>query len=471
MARYSMPGPAGDGTKIYPTINKSLSYESSVASSTDRESEYDVAPSVNGDSVASSVINSMINRGSARRGAVASKNEVETAGATNHAPPSKLYQQQYPHGYPAPGYPPGMMPPVMMPMQPGTLPPGMMPYMMHPSYYGCSPMLPGGCYGYPSGHPEIKSVNVGRRSGSMVGSEFSGSISDSSGSTMLCAEPCDGLAKLVRKTLVSVTKGVANVMDCGEELCDPVRSGGTSVGGLQSSSTLAPGTPQDHAELLEKIDRLYRLVNKNEVTADALDDLKRLESSFLADGDDSVSGDVKTEAKQGGEVVEEKSSKFIDPQIKVTLSPMNESIEAEADFEDAKKVQSQRLLKCVPPESFQVKGGTASTKNQPVIDSMGFPVALPSEHLSNALSWESDFSNSNLFATKDVSCVLSPVSVTSSLEAPSCAWCGLRSSNANNIKKLKLCSACQSTYYCSSECQSKDWSNGHSETCQPVSEY
>jgi hypothetical protein len=212
------------------------------------------------------------------------------------------------------------------------------------------------------------------------------------------------------------------------------------------------------------------LVNKNEATAEALDDLKRLESSLLAAEEDSVPGDAKT-----GDFVEKIASLFEDPQINVTLSQMEnleqESIEAEADFQVAKKLQSQRLMKSVPAKSFQVKGSTASTKNEPVIDSMGFPVKLSSDHLSSALSWESDFSSSNPFAAKGARCVSSPVSVTSTLETPSCAWCGLRGSNANNVKKLKLCSACQSTYYCSSECQSMDWSNGHSETCQPVSEY
>ena len=101
-----------------------------------------------------------------------------------------------------------------------------------------------------------------------------------------------------------------------------------------------------------------------------------------------------------------------------------ESIEAEADFQDAKKLQSQRLMKSVPAKSFQVKGSTASTKNEPVIDSMGFPVELSSDHLSSALSWESDFSSSNPFAANGARCVSSPVSVTSSLETPSCAWCG-----------------------------------------------
>mmetsp|Transcript_14081 Transcript_14081/g.25471 ORF Transcript_14081/g.25471 Transcript_14081/m.25471 type:complete len:296 (+) Transcript_14081:94-981(+) len=51
-----------------------------------------------------------------------------------------------------------------------------------------------------------------------------------------------------------------------------------------------------------------------------------------------------------------------------------------------------------------------------------------------------------------------------------CAWCrkgGL--TNPEIIKKLKLCSQCQVTYYCSPECQSKDWINGHAKTCQPAS--
>ncbi|KAL3811015.1 hypothetical protein ACHAXA_010276 [Cyclostephanos tholiformis] len=261
-------------------------------------------------------------------------------------------------------------------------------------------------------------------------------------------------------------------MDYGEDLCDPVGSGSNSVRTRRNSSTIA-----DSAELLEKIDKLYKLVTKNEATPiQKVNDCNCIDSSILAYEMDNVPHEAETRAKKGDDIVKECASENVlekKPQIKVKLSQMenalNESIEAEADFQDAKKMQSHLLVKRVPLKSFQVKGENASSKKAPVIDSMGFPLASSSKNLSNPLSWESDFSSSNPFAAEVDSCVRSPVSVITSLEARSCAWCGLGESNAKNVKKLKLCSACQTTYYCSSECQSKDWSHGHSEKCQAMS--
>ncbi|KAL3767068.1 hypothetical protein ACHAW5_005628 [Stephanodiscus triporus] len=86
-------------------------------------------------------------------------------------------------------------------------------------------------------------------------------------------------------------------------------------------------------------------------------------------------------------------------------------------------------------------------------------ISSPSEKTHKTLSRKLDFS-------EGVREVLSPVSVIQSLETPSCAWCGLGGSDAKAVEKLKLCSSCQSTYYCSTECQSNDWVNGHATKCQ-----
>jgi hypothetical protein len=64
----------------------------------------------------------------------------------------------------------------------------------------------------------------------------------------------------------------------------------------------------------------------------------------------------------------------------------------------------------------------------------------------------------------------SPVLVASAYPSsgPSCGWCGL--SGGDDPKKvlevLKICSACQGAYYCGTDCQSKDWINGHAEFCR-----
>ena len=63
-----------------------------------------------------------------------------------------------------------------------------------------------------------------------------------------------------------------------------------------------------------------------------------------------------------------------------------------------------------------------------------------------------------------------PTIATTSAETRICAWCRKGGTkNPDVAKKLKLCSRCQCTNYCSLECQSKDWVKGHSTTCQPTS--
>jgi len=50
-----------------------------------------------------------------------------------------------------------------------------------------------------------------------------------------------------------------------------------------------------------------------------------------------------------------------------------------------------------------------------------------------------------------------------------CTWC--RRGGKDDIKfakKLKLCSACQTTYYCSPIRQSEDWLNGHAKVCTSI---
>ena len=44
----------------------------------------------------------------------------------------------------------------------------------------------------------------------------------------------------------------------------------------------------------------------------------------------------------------------------------------------------------------------------------------------------------------------------------SCNYCG------DNLKSLQKCSACNVTFYCSKECQKKDWTDGHKEECKEL---
>ena len=99
---------------------------------------------------------------------------------------------------------------------------------------------------------------------------------------------------------------------------------------------------------------------------------------------------------------------------------------------------------------------------------MGFPLdevssPLPESTKASLLSsWGSDFSSSS--SSNPFECVIvgggdsSPVTVASTLESNSCAGCGL---DGKIVKKIKK----KNRMFCS--VQSKDWINGHSQTCQP----
>jgi hypothetical protein len=529
MARFSMPYPAVNRSDL---LDNTLEDHYSVASSTTQGSEVDpgsVPPGNSGnsngsvaeviDTVAGSVKESSNNRGMARAGILRGKWAKEkTAGATIQAP-SHNSQQQFPHGYPVPVYPPGMMPmrtgmkpsgmmhpgmmhPGMMPMQPGAAMPGRMPYI--PPYYDWA-FRRGGCYDYACGHPDIQTVTLESSSGC----DYSLSTSDSSCSTLLCTEP---LANLVLNTVDSLKRSVDVVMDYGEELCDTKISGGHSVGSRRSTSSLATrSTPEDHAELLDKIDKLYKLVTEKEASGEAnmktkdLNPLEALDESAIthrsgsglvgvgrslsADAEDNAPGEAMAKATKRGDNVEELTSLFSDNQLgkehktnKVTSiqeeSDVNEAVETEADFMDSKNILTklrrgrsrscERLKKFIPVKTSQAKEEKVVVQKEPAVDSLGFPLATSNDIVFNASSWESDFSSGNPFAGEGTFGGLSPVSVATSLKPRSCAWCGLGGSNGKDVKKLKLCSACRSTYYCSSECQSKDWINGHSKTCQVV---
>ena len=586
---------------------------------------------------------SATNGGSDREGIlrkIGKKVMEEIPAAANQAP-SHHYQQHYPHGYPVPGYPPGM------PMQPVMAPPGMMPYMMPQPYYNCahyggspngerSPYNEGRPYDYSCGrHSDI---------GDSGGCDYSMSTFESSCATML--KPCEGLAKLVLKTVDSVANGCHLVMDYGDLICDPVadrpqsnpqdhaellekidklyklvtenEASGDAVektkdlNPLEASNKSAitqhsQSSPQDHAKLLEKIDKLYQLVTQEEASGEAttktkdLNLLEALNESAITEKSQSIPQDhvellqkinnirkLMTEKETSDETMKMKNTtdfnpfkdSFIDQfqgfsdEAKENVAPcvvkaeergdnvegltsffsnahidritliqdvsLNESVEAEADFKDSTKIQPKlrlesrsrdRLMKYRPVtlsqyenlnESVEAEDGFEDSKNiqpkillgqqrsrEPLMKHIPLKSCLAKEEkitvrrkpsfsiaslskkplkssqvkkekvtiqkepsvsgFPQASLWESNFGSSNQFAGEGVRCVSSPVSVTTSLETRSCAWCGLGGNDAENVMKLKLCSACQSTYYCSSECQSKDWTNGHATTCQPVS--
>ena len=405
------------------------------------------------------------------------------------APPQQHDQPQYLQGY-FPGYTPGMMP-----MQPGTVPPGVMPYMMPSSYYGCSPG-----HDYTCGHPSIQAVDISGGDGEDFDYSY-GSTCNSSRNTTLCSE---ALADIVRKTVHSVTNSVNDVLDCGanvadyaeESLCEPVVCGGSSV---DTPSTLGRSTFQDNAELLEKIDKLYKLVKEKEKALGGgiqekkdLNPLEALNESAIThhsvtksigvDSLESFSADVKeptpvkveTRATERGDTVEELTSLFsdgllvedwqIDATPKQDESAANKAVEKPVISKQSKNILNKlrlgrshtrmRSRSFIPLKSWQAMKENVIFEEVSSVDSRCSPLPpSPDEKLLTFLVRES---------------VSSPVSVIAFSETRSCAWCGVVGGNTNDSKKLKVCSGCKSTYYCSSECQSKDWIDGHAKTCQDV---
>jgi hypothetical protein len=121
----------------------------------------------------------------------------------------------------------------------------------------------------------------------------------------------------------------------------------------------------------------------------------------------------------------------------------------------------------------------SSAENQYLLDSnLGGALSREVDRvLHESVEMEVDASpGDNSLINTDDSFVLnvalsSPVSVSASLTSPSCGWCGLGGGNdpKKALEELKICSACQSAYYCGPECQSKDWINGHAEICRAAS--
>jgi len=126
--------------------------------------------------------------------------------------------------------------------------------------------------------------------------------------------------------------------------------------------------------------------------------------------------------------------------------------------EDRRNYSSEKIS--VGQEPF-----IANFSSEAAVDSMGFPLSTTQsdgKKKKKGSSWENDFiCKDNPFAGQDP--------VDASPESRICEWCRKGGTDAEIVRKLKLCSRCQATYYCSPECQSKDWINGHAKTCQPNS--
>ena len=386
------------------------------------------------------------------------------------------YQQQYQHGYPVTGFPQGMTP-----TQHRTVPPDMMPppmYMM-PQYcnydpyydYSCgypdkqtvdlwsveginypigpsrnscvdSALYTGRCYDYSGGHRDMATNDDW--SSSRMDDTYSSYSSRSSCATLLCAEPSE-LSKLVLRAV--------------DSLC-----GGTSknVGSDKCSSTHATKSPEDHDELLEKVDKLYKSVTEKDASGEAIkettdmnplaavnesantkhagnefigfdlfpqegvkDDARHSSSTHAtlstpqdhAELSEKVDKLCKLVAGTGASGEAEKKSTMMisvedstcfnlvtEDQLIVTIeddckdSKISEDhkIETKADFNDFKTIQEEVGFgrSCLALESCQAKDEKVNVQKEPVVDSMGFSLASSSENMRQCSSSERDLSSS-----------------------------------------------------------------------------
>ncbi len=188
-------------------------------------------------------------------------------------------------------------------------------------------------------------------------------------------------------------------------------------------------TPQDYAELLEKVDKLCKLVAEKEASG-----------KFEKNSSDMISLNLSFPRSFTRTSIHWNGSRL-------------QGIEENSGGGGIRPVTESGSFDVFYPSqifSSQIRDIHYSAR---ACGSMGFPFASSSKKLSEDLPWGSDFSSTNLFACDNyVRGFSSTVSVTATLGTRSCAWCGLGGRDVKAIKELKVCTACQSTYYCSSEC-------------------
>ena len=446
------------------------------------------------------------------------------------------------------------------------------------------------------GRPDIKNVEVHSSSGSTSlgggagggGCDYSycsgmDSSSYCTSPSLLLTEPCEGLAKLVLRTVDTFATSIVRVMDYGEELCDSSgNNNNNNTSNNNSSSSIGTGGSRstmsnEYVDLLTKIEILQKMVTEKEtvfvatekekdaaapstpngtstkmlindltespittkeedetmINHPTINDTKTMGNPSTINEDGVVSSSIprsssnvpvveittssqdlsvmnesltvlnesietdlddfqnvvgeskdKTVGGEDNSVVTELTSSFFNNDTMTTSNLCSKSIEVDKQNEAestqlVNRSKGSKLKKFFNPKLLVNKGVNKHSTlldDQPAVDSMGFPLDDKFSSSSDNIlsSWGSDFSSSsiNLFrrASSIGSAESSPVSVATILESSSCANCGLDGKSVYKTKKknLMICSQCQTTYYCSSECQSEDWSNGHFKSCQPL---
>ena len=465
------------------------------------------------------------------------------------------------------GPPPMPLPGSVNGMLPGMPPPGMMPYMMPNQYYYmqgggmCGGSVPDGgsvksgsrgarggnafgaaaapssssgyycapvasvlpsqyynCYDYSCGHPDIAAVSVGSTSEG----DYS-AITSCGGSCAItmCAEPCEGLAEFVRRSVESFAmRGENDLTDYGSLGKGCFSTCGSGGGGEIPPTTAEEevgggnGTPEKYKKKQQEETEQSTVVGEESVTINSTADQSKVSTTSTLgmlsalfgmggasdtklqdqpkeedddDDDDNVpeEEEAKLSSTAEGDVADpakDIKSKIKENLLKDHFLELKKSVDKDdtTDIKNTKKLSrrrsKERSINLPPKVAFtgilknSTKKDSPTTTTTAAVDAMGFPLSTTSK------SWESDFfsgSNNPFIASSTPSCddirsIASPTTViAATLDTPlrNCAWCGVGGTNTKAAQKLKLCSACQSTYYCSADCQSKDWTNGHSVTC------
>ena len=466
------------------------------------------------------------------------------------------------------GPPPMPLPGSVNGMLPGMPPPGMMPYMMPNQYYYmqgggmCGGSVPDGgsvksgsrsarggnafgaaapssssgyycapvpglssqyynCYDYSCGHPDIAAVSVGSTSEG----DYS-AITSCGGSCAItmCAEPCEGLAEFVRRSVESFAmRGENDLTDYGSlgkgcfSTCGTGSGGGGEIPHTTAEEEVGGGngTPEKYKKKQQEETEQSTVVGEESVTINSTADQSKVSTTSTLgmlsalfgmggasdtkpqdqpkeeeddeDDDDNVPEEEEAKLSSTAEGDAADPAKDIKSKIKENLLKdhfleLKKTVDEDdtTDIKNTKKFSrrrsKERSINLPPKVAFtgilknSTKKDSPTTTTTAAVDAMGFPVSTTSK------SWESDFfsGSSNPFITSstpscdDIRSIASPTTViAATLDTPlrNCAWCGVGGTNTKAAQKLKLCSACQSTYYCSADCQSKDWTNGHSVTC------
>lgn len=467
------------------------------------------------------------------------------------------------------GPPPMPLPGSVKGMLPGMPPPGMMPYMMPNQYYYmqgggmCGGSVPDGgsvksgsrgarggnafgaaaapssssgyycapvasvlpsqyynCYDYSCGHPDIAAVSVGSTSEG----DYS-AITSCGGSCAItmCAEPCEGLAEFVRRSVESFAmRGENDLTDYGSlgkgcfSTCGTGSGGGGEIPPTTAEEEVGGGngTPEKYKKKQQEETEQSTVVGEESVTINSTADQSKVSTTSTLgmlsalfgmggasdtklqdqpkeedddDDDDNVpeEEEAKLSSTAEGDVADpakDIKSKIKENLLKDHFLELKKSVDEDdtTDIKNTKKLSrrrsKERSINLPPKVAFtgilknSTKKDSPTTTTTAAVDAMGFPLSTTSK------SWESDFfsGSSNPFIASstpscdDIRSIASPTTViAATLDTPlrNCAWCGVGGTNTKAAQKLKLCSACQSTYYCSADCQSKDWTNGHSVTC------